>query len=83
MAVAALAFALLAYFYYEYVEEGAYDEFEANVSSGKKNQVANFEDPEEKQEQEEETESKEEDNGETESKNDDATDFWISFVLLD
>ena len=36
MAVAALAFALLAYFYYEYVEEGAYDEFEANVSSGKK-----------------------------------------------
>ena len=46
MAVAALAFSLLAYFYYEYVEEGAYDEFEANASSMNKNRVGSMDDDE-------------------------------------
>ena len=69
MAVAALAFSLLAYFYYEYVQEGAYDEFEANASSMKKNRVGSMDDEDEK------NESEEMENEKADSDSDSATNF--------
>ena len=70
MAVAALAFALLAYFYYEYAEEGAYDEFEANAWKMNKNRVGNMEDDED-----DGNESEEVKNDQTESGNESATNL--------
>lgn len=70
MAVAALAFSLLAFFYYEYVEEGAYDEFEANASSMNKNRVGSMDDDEE-----EKNESEEIKNEKADSDGDSATNF--------
>jgi hypothetical protein len=70
MAVAALAFSLLAFFYYEYVEEGAYDEFEANASSMNKNRVGSMDDDEE-----EKNESEEIKNEKADSDSDSTTNF--------